>query len=461
MFKNLDLNDEFNRALDLLENTRAHVFISGRAGTGKSTLLEYFRGVTSKRVVVLASTGVAAVNVKGETIHSFFGFKPGVTLDKIRVIRSRRADLYKEIDTVIIDEISMVRADLLDCVDKFLRLNARDIHRPFGSVQMVFIGDLYQLPPVLTADEKDAYYSKYKSIYFFGSDAFRGLPVEFVELVKIYRQKDEEFIDILNAVRDNTVNKEHLDILNRKVVAGMHIEDFTEHVYLTPANRTASLLNNDRLEGLGTELHVYKGEMEGDFSGKYLPTDAELSVKVGAQVMLLNNDNEARWVNGTIGKVVDIRRDLNSSDIIIVEIPGNKTVEIGRHKWELFRFKLNENSRDLESEVVGAFVQYPLKLAWAITIHKSQGKTFEKIILDTTSGIFATGQVYVALSRSRSLDGVILKKPLTRRDIRMNSEIVDFFKDFRAGRYESKGSLAGEIDIFGSPSEEERVIELD
>lgn len=459
---NIEINDQFRKALDLLENSSQSVFISGKAGTGKSTLLEYFRDTTLKNVVVLASTGVAAVNVRGETIHSFFRFKPNITADMVRPVRSKkRAALYKAIDVIVIDEISMVRADLLDCIDKFLRLNGRDGDAFFGGAQMVFIGDLYQLPPVVTNEERKAFYGRYSSSYFFGANVFSGLDLAFVELEKIYRQKDKKFIDILNAIRNNTITVDQMEFINGRVCEDIGNRDLSQYVYLTPTNALASQLNGSKLETLSGQSYYYKGDIEGDFTGRYLPTEMELHLKKNAQVMLLNNDEDGRWVNGTIGIIIDIRKDITGADFIVIELSGGKTVELGVYKWELFRFKVDPGSNEIRSETIGYFIQYPIKLAWAITIHKSQGKTFDKVVLDTTGGIFAPGQLYVALSRCRSLDGIILKKPLSFGEVHADSKIVRFMTEFQYGLSEKKIPLNDKIKLIDKALNSGALIEIE
>lgn len=428
----VELNKEFKKALSLLENTSKNVFITGKAGTGKSTLLEYFRSKTGKKVVVLAPTGVAAVNVKGETIHSFFKFRPNITLENIKKIRSRKTSaIYRKLNMIIIDEVSMVRADLLDCVDKFLRLNGKSSRLPFGGVQMVFIGDLYQLPPVVLGKEKNIFKSHYKSCYFFGSRVFQDFEMEFVELEKVYRQKDEKFLSLLNAIRNNTVTEKEMEIINERLVPDLKIENLDYYVYLTPTNRLAAGINDAQLNRIKSKLHVYEGEVKGEFDEKYLPTDRKLKMKKSSQVMLLNNDEYGRWVNGTIAKVVQIKRGEGGQDIICVELPEGNIEQIAPRKWELFHYQLNPETELLETETVGHFIQYPLKLAWAITIHKSQGKTFDKAVIDISGGIFACGQIYVALSRCRTLEGIILKKPINKKHIFMDREIVNFLTKYQ------------------------------
>lgn len=430
VLNNIELNEQFKRALELLENTDKNVFITGKAGTGKSTLLNYFRSITKKKVVVLAPTGVSALNVKGETIHSFFGFKPNVTIENIRKLSPKEAKIYKELDMIIIDEISMVRADLLDCVDHFLRINVKK-DKPFGGIQMVFIGDLYQLPPVVTSKEKELFTKRYSSQYFFDADVMRDLPLEFIELEKVYRQKDERFIQLLNEIRNNTITEESLALLNSRV--GVEIpEDSDYTVYLTPLNETVDKINMEKLKSLKGKLYRWEAYIEGDFDESSLPGEEILYLKKGAQVMMLNNDSDGRWVNGSIGKVVDIRRGRKEADDIIeVQFPDGRVEEVLPYTWEIFHYRYNEEKNLIESETIGSFTQYPIKLAWAVTIHKSQGKTFDKVIIDLGRGVFAPGQVYVALSRCTSFEGVILKKPIKKGHILLDKRIVEFLTRFQ------------------------------
>jgi ATP-dependent exoDNAse (exonuclease V) alpha subunit len=432
--KKIELNEQFKKALDVMEHTSRHVFVTGRAGTGKSTLLDYFRSNTKKEIVVLAPTGVAALNVKGQTIHSFFGFKPNVTLQSIKKLRHRE-DIYKEPDAIVIDEVSMVRADLMDCIDKFLRLNGRNKNEPFGGVQMIFIGDLYQLPPVVSGNEKEAFKDNYESPFFFDAKVMKGLEMEFIELEKIYRQKDEAFIALLNAIRNNSVTNEDLQLLNRRCLpdidpdAGAAANDFS--VWLTSTNEASGRINMQHLSQLPEDTVYYDGEIQGDFKQDALPTQINLQLKIGAQVMLLNNDPYGRWVNGSIGRITGIDEESGDRDIVIVELTSGDTVEVAPYTWELFSYQYDREKRQIESEVNGSFTQYPIKLAWAMTIHKSQGKTFEKVVIDIGKGTFATGQMYVALSRCTSLEGIVLKRTVEKRHIFIDWRIVRFVTDYQ------------------------------
>lgn len=435
MNKDLDFNAEFARAFDLLEKTRRHIFITGKAGTGKSTLLEYFRDHTTKNVVVIAPTGVAAVNVKGQTIHSFFRFKPDITPETVKNIRLRKEnrEIYQNLDAVIIDEVSMVRADLLDCIDVFLRKYGPSSRRPFGGIQMILIGDLYQLPPVVTRSEESIFRDIYKSPYFFSSNIFETIETEFIDLSKIYRQVDDEFVSLLNSIRHNEVSDEHLKKLNQRFDSEFIPPEDGFFVYLTTTNAMADRVNENQLKRVHGEEFGFQGRIDGKFGERVLPTKEFLQVKTGAQVMLLNNDPNGQWVNGSIGKIVSVAEDLAATDVVQVELEDGQLVEVGPYSWEMFRFYFNQDTERLESESVGSFMQYPLKLAWAVTIHKSQGKTFSHVVLDVgAGGAFAHGQTYVALSRCTSLNGLVLRRPITKRDIILDPRIVTFMNKFES-----------------------------
>ncbi len=434
--KDIEFNAQFAKAYDILENGSRNAFITGKAGTGKSTLLQYYRDHTSKNVAVLAPTGVAAVNIKGQTIHSFFRFKPDITPEGVNSIKVRRTQkaLYQKIDTIVIDEVSMVRADLLDCVDVFLRLHGRDRMAPFGGIQMVFIGDLYQLPPVVTRAERDIFKDIYPSPYFFDSKVFSGInsgeehpyKVIFIELKKIYRQKEEEFIRLLGVIRNRTATEDHLRALNKRCMPHFKPEKDDFYVYLTTTNVMADKINQERLDELAEKSYYYEGTLAGKFESRVLPTHQSLELKVGAQVMLLNNDSGGRWINGSIGKIIDI---VEEGENVTVELSEGEIVDVTPFQWEMFRFFFNEDTQALESESIGSFKQHPLKSAWAVTIHKSQGKTFDKAIVDIGYGTFAHGQAYVALSRCVSFDGLILKKPILKKHILLDNSVERFMSE--------------------------------
>ena len=422
----IDFNPEFQSALTLMEETPKNILVTGRAGTGKSTLLNYFRDSTKKKVVVLAPTGVAAVNVTGQTIHSFFHFKPNVTPASIKKKKStekEKTTIYKKLKTIVIDEVSMVRADLLDCMDKFLRLNGPDQKQPFGGVQMIFIGDFYQLPPVVTSAEREIFRSHYTSPYFFSAKVFDQLELEFVELEKVYRQKDNEFVRLLNTIRNRTATDDDLALFNKRCDPQFNAPAGSFYLSLTSTNDLADTINEKRLVELPGKIWKARGEIEGDFGKEYLPTAVDLKLKKGAQIMLLNNYSYGQWINGTIGKIKRFEKD-EEEDVIVAELDNGGTVRISPYTWKIYRFFLK--NEELRSEEVGSFRQYPVRLAFAVTIHKSQGKTFENVIIDVGRGTFAHGQMYVALSRCTTLDGIVLKQPLKKNHILMDWQVVKF-----------------------------------
>ena len=428
---NLEFDEQFSAAYDLLENNPSPLFVTGKAGTGKSTLLQYFREHTSKNIVVLAPTGVAAVNVRGQTIHSFFRFRPDITPEGVHSIRLRKAQktIYKKLEAIVIDEISMVRSDLLDCMDAFLRLHGPDETAPFGGVQMIFFGDLYQLPPVMTRLDRDIFKDVYASPYFFDAVSFKQLDFKIIELKKIYRQKDEAFIRLLNNVRDKSISVTDLDILNRRLKPQFNPDDKDFYVYLTTTNALADRINQERAKELPGESFHLEGELSDGFDVKFLPTHQTLELKTGAQVMLLNNDPGGKWVNGTIGKIFSTLKDYEATGTIRVALASGLIAEVTQFTWEVFRFFYNKDAKRIDSKSAGSFKQYPLKLAWAITIHKSQGKTFSKVILDIGNGTFAPGQMYVALSRCTDLEGLVLQKPIFQRHILLDDQVVRFMKE--------------------------------
>lgn len=419
----IDFNSEFQKALALMEDTQSNILITGRAGTGKSTLLTYFRDNTKKKIVILAPTGVAAVNVSGQTIHSFFQFKPSVTPAAIKKKKSG-VSLYKKLSTIVIDEVSMLRADLLDCVDKFLRFNGPDEKLPFGGVQMIFIGDLYQLPPVVTSAEREIFRTHYTSPYFFSAKVFGELNINFLELEKVYRQKDDEFVRLLNAIRNRTVTDEDLAKFNTRCDPQFEAPAGSFYLSLTSTNDLASDINEKRLAELRGRAWKAKGEIIGDFGKEYLPTAVDLKLKKGAQIMLLNNDSLGQWINGTIGKIRKFEKDDDGEDVIVAELDNGDTARISPYTWKIYRFFLK--NEELRSEEVGSFRQYPVRLAFAVTIHKSQGKTFENVMIDIGRGTFAHGQMYVALSRCTTLSGIVLKQPLRKNHIMMDWQVVKF-----------------------------------
>ncbi len=430
----IDLDPQFKKVLSLLEETNKNFFITGKAGTGKSTLLDFFCQNTQKNPVVLAPTGMAALNVKGQTIHRFFNFYIDVTIEKIqsKKIRPRRPGLYKRVEMIIIDEVSMLRSDLLDCIDAFLGLYGSDCSQPFGGVQMVFVGDLYQLPPVVGKQEKELFKTHYETPYFFSAKALESIELEGIELKKVYRQKDEQFVNLLNKIRDNSVDAKEIERLNQRCMAQVQRGDKSDFmINLTSTNSQADGINARQLETLSGEKHTYEAEICGEFGKEYYPTAVELEFKVGAQIMLLNNDPKNRWVNGTIGVIESIDWDREKQGGVSVRLFDDEQVEIEPFKWEVYQFSFEEGK--IVSNPVGTFEQYPFRLAWAITIHKSQGKTFQQVTIDIGRGTFACGQAYVALSRCTSLEGIQLKVPIQKWHILVDSKICHFLSRFSSG----------------------------
>jgi ATP-dependent DNA helicase PIF1 len=424
----LTLNSEFSEVLNQLEHTTDNFFITGKAGTGKSTLLQLFRGTSRKRMAILAPTGIAALNVRGQTIHSFFGFAPRM-LDKSEIVRRKNYTLYQKLEILVIDEISMVRADMLDNIDWFLRVN-RGIDEPFGGVQMIFFGDLFQLPPVVSTEfEKRYFRENYESQYFFGAKIISKIDLRIIELNQVFRQDEKLFIRLLDNIRQNAIDEDDLETLNERFQSLP--EDRKFFVYLCARNATADSINSSAIEKLTTPKHVFNAKKDGEFPLNLHPNDEILVLKEGAQVMFIKNDPLKNFVNGTIGTIKSI-----FEDEIMVEIldeHGNeKTIKVEPQLWENVRYRNDETDpKAIKSDVIGSYQHYPLKLSWAITIHKSQGKTFDRVIIDLGGGAFESGQTYVALSRCRRLEGIYLIKPITPRDIIVDPVVVEFYDNMR------------------------------
>lgn len=425
----LSLSQEFQALLDQLENTDQSMFITGRAGTGKSTLLQLFRNTSRKRIAVLAPTGIAALNVKGQTIHSFFGFPPKM-LNPSDITVRRNYRMFQKLDVLIIDEISMVRADMMDNIDIFLRRN-RGIDEPFGGVQMVFFGDLFQLPPVVASDfEKYVFRSKYESPYFFSSRIMQSeYDMVMVELNEVYRQADRGFINLLDNIRLRAIDYDDMETLNERHVPIP--EDLDYFITLCSRNATANAINTAALAKLDTPNHIFTAKVSGDFNSKRIPTELHLNLKVGAQIMFVKNDPKKRFVNGTIGKVEAI-----IDDQVTVSVKKDdeqiQYFELEPMEWEIIRYThADEQGNEIQSKVTGTFTQFPVKLAWAITIHKSQGKTFDTVVIDMGEGAFEYGQTYVALSRCRTLQGIYLKRAIKPTDIMVDDKVCEYFDQQR------------------------------
>lgn len=457
----LDLNPQFEKALDLLKQGKEHLFITGKAGTGKSTLLNHFCKTAKEQPVILAPTGVAALNVYGQTIHSFFNFYIDVTPEKIlnKKIRPRSTKIYKNTKTIVIDEASMLRADLLDCIDIFLRMYGNNESLPFGGVQMVFIGDLYQLPPVVSKDEKKAFNSIYQSPYFFSARSIEQIDLNIIELNKIYRQKDQDFIDLLNRIRNKTIDQNDLDILNNRL-SSEPIESDKFTINLTTTNKSADSINESKLNELHTKQYISDAYITGDFGKEYYPTSTELKFKKDAQIMLLNNDSKNRWVNGSIGVIKSIKHDDEGEQYLEVILNNlNRVVDVYPHTWDVYKFFINEKNV-LDSKSVGSFTQYPFRLAWAITIHKSQGKTFDNVIIDLGATSFASGQTYVALSRCTSYEGITLKVPIKKHHVRVDYKIYKFLTDYAYKKANEKQSFDKKLEIIKNAIENEQELNI-
>ena len=438
----IEINAEFQKALDIMEDTNHHVFITGKAGTGKSTLLEYFRQNTRKEVAVLAPTGVAAINVQGQTIHSFFGFKPSITPEKVKKIGGPESKIYKEFDTIIIDEVSMVRADLLDCVEKFMRLNGPYRKQWFGGVQMIFVGDLYQLPPVVASSEREIFTHRYESPYFFSAQVFREktFAMEFIELEKVYRQTEQDFIELLNAIRNRTCTDDDIERLNRNHRPDAAASAGGFCITPTSTNDLAAKRNLEMLEALPDRSFTLAGKTSGLFDRSSLPAEETLTLKPGAQIMLVNNDKFGRWVNGTLGVVRGVSRVDGEEDRVLVRLDDGKVVEVTPNTWELFEYQYDRKTKKISTRTTGTFTQYPIRLAWAVTIHKSQGKTFDRVVIDMGRGAFAHGQVYVALSRCTNFDGIVLTKMISKNHIRMDWRVAKFLTMYQYQKADERSS---------------------
>ena len=425
-------NKEFQNALELIQISNQTFFLTGKAGTGKSTFLRHIIKTVSKKFVVVAPTGIAAVNVKGVTIHSFFSFplRPLLPDDfeiKTFSIGSEKRSVIEAMDTLIIDEISMVRADIIDAIDCSLRRNGGNPNLPFGGKQVVFVGDVFQLEPVTSnkTGEYEIIKEIYVNPYFFNAKVLKKINFFTIELLKVYRQTDRDFIDLLDKVRIKEVYQTDLDKINTRLISENALINNEFTITLSTTNAIANQINTQKLLEINTQLYTYKAEISGVFEESKYPTDAELNFKVGAQVVFVKNDSEKRWFNGTIGKI----EKLFEKKIIIKLEDGNTyVVELG--VWDNIKFQYNRILNKIESEVIGTFQQYPLKLAWAITIHKSQGLTFDKIIIDFGRGAFASGQAYVALSRAKTIEGLFLKRRIFATDIIVHNELKEFAKSY-------------------------------
>ena len=426
-------NFVFQLAADFVNQTSQHVFLTGKAGTGKTTFLKHIRNATHKNCIVAAPTGVAAINAGGVTLHSLFQlpfepFIPGTDFrnskDRFKFSTAKR-DMLQQMELLIIDEVSMLRADTLDCIDAMLRYLRHNDRRPFGGVQMLYIGDMFQLPPVVKDDEWNFLRDHYQSLFFFHAKAVQQTPPVYLELKKIYRQREQFFVDLLNRVRNNVLTQDDFRALNRQYQPNFSPPDGEKYITLTTRNAKADDINSRELTRLETQAYRFEGEIKGEFPPYSLPTEMILTLKKGAQIMFIKNDTgeERRYFNGKLGTIAYLDKEN-----ITVRLEGSgDVIAIEKETWKNIRYTLNKDTAGIEEEELGSFIQYPVRLAWAITIHKSQGLTFERAIIDTGDA-FAPGQAYVALSRCTSLDGIILLSQITQRSIQTDVQAVRLSK---------------------------------
>lgn len=436
----IDLNNqELQNALQLVQFTHRSLFLTGKAGTGKSTFLHYIAQTTKKKYVILAPTGIAAINVGGVTLHSFFKlpFHPLLPNDRrysTQQLRntlkynSEKIKLIRELELIIIDEISMVRADIIDFIDKILRVYSHNMRIPFGGKQLLLVGDVYQLEPVLKEEDWQLLQPYYPSKFFFDAHVFRTFQLVCIELQKVYRQRDDKFISILDHIRTSTVTNTDLSLLNQQVGQHQPMDAHQLSITLSTRRDTVDYINSLHLSKLPGDATILHGSIEGEYPENNLPTPIELEVKTGAQILFIKNDREKRWVNGTLGTIIGIGDEEDGK--IYVRTEQGEDVDVEQEVWNNVRYTYNQKEQKVEEEILGSFQQFPLRLAWAITIHKSQGLTFNQVKIDLSGGVFAGGQTYVALSRCRSLKGIALQEPVKREDIYVNQEIVRFSKNY-------------------------------
>jgi hypothetical protein len=432
----IEINQQFEQVLRFVNNTAQSIFLTGKAGTGKTTLLKYIKQNTYKQISIVAPTGVAAINAGGTTIHSFFQFPftpfiPSLSEDgnlnslktNLPVLKysAQRLSIFRNLELLIIDEVSMVRADLLDQIDITLRQTRKKWHLPFGGVQVMLIGDMFQLPPVVQQEEWNILSKVYTSCFFFDSLVVQNHPPVFIELTKIYRQSDQQFIGLLNKVRNNQLDRDSLDLLNSHYKANITREDYDSNITLTTHNRKADEINLRSLNALPGKEYRFKCKVEGVFAEKTFPAEETLILKKGTRVMFLKNNQEKNYYNGKIGVITYI----DEKSIRIKSEEDKYEIEVQKESWTNVSYKVDKSTKAIEEEVLGTFYQYPLRLAWAITIHKSQGLTFDNLIIDAAEA-FSAGQVYVALSRCRSLKGLILSSRISEKSL-MNDKKISHF----------------------------------